>query len=303
MNSAITVTTTATPAQVAEAVQRRMGKSVPADGPYFRVIDVSPALAQQWLLRNEDNRSHRESLVRQYADDMTNKRWQYNGEPLHFSVSGRLLNGQHRLKAILRSQTTQVFNVGFSFPEDAQLTIDNGARRTASDSLKLAGVSHTAATAAVAKLVINERAEGRYLTFANTTPTTLHIQDVVLSDQRIADAAAFAQNKLVIETKCSPSVLGYTWWKTCQLDEDAAKTFYYRLRTLDNLGATSPILALSKRLVAHRLANGAKNNRQRQTELITYVFQAWNAWRRNEDRVALKAYRTDDGRLRAPKPV
>lgn len=286
----------------AEAM-RKMAALAANDGPYFRVIDVGPKLASEWLLLNEDNRNHREALVRQYADDMSHGRWQYNGEPLHFSTTNRLLNGQHRLRAVLRSKTTQTFNVGFDFPDDTQLTIDNGARRTPSDTLKIAGISHTAATAAVTKLVINETIEGRWITFGNLTPTSLHIQDVVLADQTIAEAAAFAQNRLVVETKCSPSVLGYAWWRLSRLDEDATKTFFYRLRTLDNLGATSPILALSKRLVAHRIANGAKNNRQRQTELITYVFQAWNAWRRGEERYQLKAVRTDDGRLRAPKPV
>lgn len=271
--------------------------------PHFVRMSVSPATASDWLLRNEENRSHREALVRQYASDMDAGRWQFNGEPIQFGISGKLLNGQHRLKAILRSQTTQEFLVGFNLPDNAQLTIDSGARRTAGDALALGGFTHTAAVAAVAKLVVNEVIDGRWITFLNARPTTLQLFETVRANPLIQEAAATAVNTLPTNRMGSPSTMGYAWWRLSQLDLVDCEVFFSKLGTLDNLGATSPILALNKRLTAHKLAHRNGHTVLRQTEVITYVFQAWNAWRRRDERVLIKIGRTDDGRLRAPLPV
>lgn len=270
----------------------------------WEIVDVSPELAMEWLLSNDNNRRHREVLVRQYAQDMIEGRWEFNGEPIQFSVTGRLLNGQHRLKAVLRSQVNQKFTVGRGFPDSIQGTIDTGARRTAGDTLTLEGYSNSRSLAALAKLVIAETDVGRgYLRFAEVRPTSTHIRQTVQADPTLAESTDYAVSQL--PTELAPvSALAYSWWKLSAVDRDLATQFFRGLVKLEDLGSGSPILALHRRLVANRLTySGSRGSKTRNTEIAAYVFGAWNAWRKGEDRVLLKAVRGDDGQLKFPKPI
>lgn len=68
---------------------------------------VTPEIAAEMLTHNTNNyRSASEQTVARYALDMKSGRWKENGEPIQFSEDGTLLNGQHRLKAIVKSSAT-----------------------------------------------------------------------------------------------------------------------------------------------------------------------------------------------------
>lgn len=107
------------------------------------VIDVTPQLAKMWLENNKSNRSIREATVRAYAEDMASGGWQLNGEGIMFDASGNLINGQHRLSAIVRSNCTipmlVLRNVSASI-------YDVGASRSPADILQLEGIDHRVAS-------------------------------------------------------------------------------------------------------------------------------------------------------------
>lgn len=68
---------------------------------------ITPAKAKEYLEHNTDNyRSLSQKTVHVYAADMRNGCWQTNGEPIAFDENGTLLNGQHRLNAIIESGTS-----------------------------------------------------------------------------------------------------------------------------------------------------------------------------------------------------
>src|SRR5439155_25117462 len=106
------------------------------------VVDVDPATASAWLQRNLHNRHLREEAVSSMARDMAAGRWQYTGEAVKFSKAGNLLDGQHRLAAVVKSETTIPILVVPGLPDSAQEVIDTGAKRTASDVLYLSGESY-----------------------------------------------------------------------------------------------------------------------------------------------------------------
>lgn len=62
---------------------------------------ITPETAKSWLLKNVHNRPLRDGLVTTYATDMANEQWQSNGESIKFSSEGELLDGQHRLAAVI----------------------------------------------------------------------------------------------------------------------------------------------------------------------------------------------------------
>lgn len=287
-----------------DATQESTVDNALATEPHFETMLVTPELAAEWIKRNDANRNLRSRLVAQYADDMLNGRWTFNGEAIQFSVSGRLINGQHRLHAVVKSGQAQKFLVGFDLPEETQTTFDSGARRTAADALRMDGRTHGNLVASVCKLIHCEKIERGYLTFDEQATSTALIQDMADADPDIEAAADFI-NHLPCKKIAPPSALAYAFWKCRKIDGPATREFFYALDSMANLPVGSPILALHKRLSQYKSegSGNARNSRDRQALVIATFFQAWNAWRRGENRTMIKVMLSADHKLRAQMPI
>lgn len=76
------------------------------DSPTVEITDVDPELAERWLARNPNNRNLRRAVVDSYARDMSTGNWVLNGETIKLDVAGRLVDGQHRLSAVVAAEVT-----------------------------------------------------------------------------------------------------------------------------------------------------------------------------------------------------
>ena len=69
-----------------------------------RIELITPKIAEQYLAKNSNNYSRLyKATVDQYAYEMLNGEWIFNGEAIKFNKSGKLVDGQHRLSAIVKS--------------------------------------------------------------------------------------------------------------------------------------------------------------------------------------------------------
>ncbi len=118
-----------------------------AAAPSFDWIDVTPHMATRWLEANTNNRTISDAHVRNLARAMNSSAWEMNGDPVRFSASGVLLDGQHRLSAIVKSGTTQRMLVIYGLG-DVMHTIDRNRARTAADHLVIKFKVQNSATVA-----------------------------------------------------------------------------------------------------------------------------------------------------------
>jgi hypothetical protein len=118
------------------------------------VITITPGIAKEWLLLNCNNRPINSGTVTQYAKDMLSGNWQLNGETIKFSSEGKLLDGQHRLAAIVRAEVSIPMLVVRELSSDSFSTIDVGLRRSTAQILHMAGFKNTSALAAAARWVV-----------------------------------------------------------------------------------------------------------------------------------------------------
>jgi hypothetical protein len=112
------------------------------------IENVTPEHATQWLQRMVKNRNLKDSAVIMYANDMLNGKWLLSPQGIAFDEQDRLIDGQHRLRAIIRSGLTIPMLVlrGFPISQKAMKTmdvLDSGATRTIGDRLRLMGTYHT----------------------------------------------------------------------------------------------------------------------------------------------------------------
>lgn len=124
------------------------------------VMKITPLMAKEALSRNTVNRRISDSRVSMYADDMRRGEWQLNGEAIVFAEDGTLINGQHRLAAIVRSGCTVQMLVVKGVKDDVSL-FDRGRNRSQSDAISMEGVLASSYTVAMARLWIymNEKSE------------------------------------------------------------------------------------------------------------------------------------------------
>ena len=101
------------------------------------VVTVTPDMAKEILQRNDANRRLRENIVRFYASQMESGEWHLTGQGITIGKNGQLLDGQHRLSAIVRANIP----VEMLIVRDADVvpTYDCGLKRSMSDQMLLSG--------------------------------------------------------------------------------------------------------------------------------------------------------------------
>jgi hypothetical protein len=117
-------------------------------------VNVTPAMAKDILLLNEKNRKLSNNTVKLYAEDMKNSQWGKNTSPISISNTFRLLDGQHRLKAVVESGKSIPFVFYFGQKNSDFQFIDGGRKRTAGDILSMSGYKNTSALAATGLLLL-----------------------------------------------------------------------------------------------------------------------------------------------------
>lgn len=100
---------------------------------------ITPAIAKVYLNTSEGNRNLKRLKVAAYARDIKAGKWRVNGESIIFDAGGRLVDGHHRLTAVIDSGVPIETVVVRGVDKDAKKTIDMGASRSAGDALTLAG--------------------------------------------------------------------------------------------------------------------------------------------------------------------
>lgn len=242
----------------------------------YSIIEINPTLAKTLLARRAANRSLNEHLVARYAEDMSRGRWRCGGDPISISPSGELLNGQHRLAAVVKSGVTITALVGFDVPADS--VFDSGRKRTYGDELARRGVKHASSLAAVHRLVVaSERlSAGRVLPASGVVPatTTAMLEDIETRGDVgiLKDAAALLKGKLrIAPTLVQSSVLGWLFWRFSKLDREEALRFFEDLDSGEGLPHDDPVLRVRNRLISDRY-------RPQRTK-AAYLVKAWNARR------------------------
>lgn len=245
-------------------------------GPTYDVIEVTPALAEKWLEQNTHNRSVREKAVYAYARDMEAGNWQENGESIKFAADGVLLDGQHRLEAIVLSGTTQRMLVVTGLPNATQETMDDGRKRTLNDALSLRGEEYAVPLSSLLRRALMWQ-NGLYRNTGAYTPTNTECL-AFLAEHPEVRASAKVASQARKGSRLPASVLGLTHWLFSQIDAEDAEWFFERLASGVGLEEYHPVWTLRKR--AAEIDDSA--GRVPEDMLLAFVVKAWNAYRDGE---------------------
>jgi hypothetical protein len=153
----------------------------------MNIESITPERAQAMLDHNLDsNRRLRPHLVEKYASDMKRGMWKQTYDPVRLLSDGTLVDGQHRLSAIIATGISQKMLV-VRVEEDVIGSLDQNAPRNLADQRSIQGRPRVMANVARAVLLCDSELNPLRIsmrTIADKSATLdAHPEDVALADK------------------------------------------------------------------------------------------------------------------------
>ena len=278
----------------------------------IEVWEVTPAMAKEWLDTRYDNeRPLRPTHVDRLARDMVNGNWHFDGTPIRFDKeTGQLIDGQHRLTALVKSNTTQWFAVLW-LPAEVRRVLDTGESRSLSDALHYdsfgaeVGVGSHVRGRELAALV------NRLLRYRNNLGTggggvykPTHSEGLEFfqeNSDRLLDALVVARKAHGTELPVAPSSLASAYYLCAEVDKTQAWDFFVN-QILGGLELTENSPAQAYRAKAIRYLKNS-GNKLPTDDVFRFAITAWNHERKGNQVSKLQPPRGGWNRTNLPKPV
>ncbi len=243
------------------------------------IVEVSPEMARELLEANNHNRTMRKEYVRKLAAAMQRGEWTVNGEPVQIAKDGTLLNGQHRLNAVVESGVSVPLLIIRGLEISSQNTMDSGLRRNLSDVLALHGENETANLGAMLAMLYRYRKGHRLDNSGRTAPTPTEALALLEAEPEVKDGIPLAR-RVTREAGLRTSVAALLIYLFNEADSGEGDRFFEALCEVDKEPAGSAVVALKSILDRNR-----KERTYRLSSYVLYamVIKAFNAWRESRD--------------------
>jgi len=243
-----------------------------------KIQQITPKIAREYLKQNTNNRDLNIPHLRYLTQQMEKGDWLFDGQPIRFAEDGQLLDGQHRLTAIVRSDTTQELLIINGLNKKAFKVMDTGKNRNVADVFYIDGIKNAHNSAGVTKRAmifssgIFSTKLGRHL-----IPTHLEALDFYKKNKELKFIANESQNLYRALGKMLPiSTIGGFYFVMSKKDVIAAEKFWEQFCHGNNLSKGCPIL-YARNFIIKNYASDKKYP----TGIINYVIvRCWNEYRK-----------------------
>ncbi|MFI1868556.1 hypothetical protein [Streptomyces jumonjinensis] len=253
-----------------------------SDFPLPRIITITPDMARLLLQRNPSNRPLDKSLVTQMVSQIQDGSWQLTHQGIALDGpldTGTVVDGQHRLHAIMKSGVPTQLLVFENVPRETFSVLDTGKRRTGGDVLALGGERDTTLLSAVIRHVhLFRTAPSGSWVGSSSRLTNNEILAIFQGKANEFRLAAKQGRILGKEMGIIPTAGAASYFLTVEAAPEARVDEWMRgLTTQANLAPDDARLALIK--VMNSLRSGGTVRRRTDTrgQIGLYV-KAWNAW-------------------------
>lgn len=120
------------------------GAPVKIDGITYQIEILTPDRAELLLKNNPNNRNLNKPRARALSHAILRGEWDFNGDAIRVSMTGELMDGQHRCAGIVMAGIGVPVLMVYGIGDSAMLTMDIGAKRTLANMLQVRGFKDTA---------------------------------------------------------------------------------------------------------------------------------------------------------------
>lgn len=237
-----------------------------------KIETITPDKAKGFLLNNKSNRPVSERNLRLLTNEMKRNNFHLTGESIKVAENGMLLDGQHRLLAIVATGKNIDMLVTRGLSNDAFKYIDTGKIRNAADVLGIEGIKNSAAIAAMSQFIIRfERG-----VFSDSVKiTNADVSNFVGKHHKsLVESFGYGHNK---ENKLIPATtLASFHFIFKKINEGQSDDFCWKVAKGENLTKESPIYLLRQKM----LQDIRSSKKMKRIEKIALIVKAWNAYRK-----------------------
>lgn len=239
------------------------------------VAHIGPDMATQLLqVANEHNRRMVDRHATRLAKAIQTENYELTGDTIKFSKSGRLLDGQHRLKACERQKSPIISHLVFGLEDDVFDVLDQGKRRSPSDILGLVGIESATIVAGAVRWVMWYESGGKR---GDEQGNARAIKEAALGPMKNMGRWARLASQLHAGYKHPPSVMAGMLFLIGKHSAALAEDFVQAWLHGNRLGRNKNFDVLSKRLQDVRNQSGGHLNNEVRTAMIIQCFNHWNA--------------------------
>jgi hypothetical protein len=288
-------------------------------------VVITPVIAQEILDHwNYLNRPIADPKYRPLITEIEGKRFRLeNGEFIGFDTNGVMTDGQHRLQALIITETTMTLWVCFGVDPESRDTINRGARRTVADIFTMSSVDHAAPISRAIRLLWASDHDGFDYRFSGIKsgcqPTGTQALQYAKENYDELQKAVLITQELALRMpwrRLNSGVVIFLLVLLGRQDLEKAKLFLYQIKSglqspdSDNgLLRSSPVLLLREALTEDQ----TRVRKWTANHVLGLILKAWIAFRdqkhikmlsiRNNEKTIPNIYENwDDRTMAATEP-
>jgi len=260
---------------------------------------ITPAIAEEMLKKNTMNRFLRPMKLLDYIRQMNAGSWkEETGEAIKIAYDGSIIDGQHRLVALIKAGVSLNFLLITGLEKDIFTVIDSGAMRTAGDVFKIAGIENARnISAGVRRYFILKTEKTQFNTMRGISST----EALKLFNQRpkfwqslyLMANSWYSKSSRILTTSDFIGFYAFFW----DIDNDDAFKFMSALGEGIDLSIGNPIRLLREKLMFSRANPKFSLIQSVKTALI---IKTWNHFRNKSE---LRILKLDIEREGYPTPI
>jgi hypothetical protein len=263
---------------------------------------ITPEIAEILLKKNTMNRVLREKLIEEYARIMRVGLWkEETGEAIKIAYDGSILDGQHRLLALIRASISLNFLLITDLEKEVFTVLDTGKARSAGDIFHIAGVvqskNHAASIVRYLRLKSGIKSvfplDGGGRDLMNDKVSKAELYSIYIHRKTFWDASILMSDKWYTQFQrvLKLSEINSLYAFFYDINQDDAFKFMDLLCSGVNLDQNNPIKLLREKLIF------SKTNLKfsfAPVQKLAIIYKTWNYFRNNQSITVLRFSREID---------
>jgi len=226
---------------------------------------------------NTGNRKLNDRNVQFFLDQMRRGDWKVTADTIKFGKDGRLLDGQHRLQAIVKYGKPVEMFVAEGLDDSVFAVLDTGKNRSASDILSISGFSNSNQLAGCVRAILLYQ-QGYYSDQGSAGRTSRATNANILKwaekNPEIHEMIKFCYD-IYRNFKYIPlAPLTMLYYIMSKKNQEQADAFFGKYGSGIDLSESSPIRLLRDRLIR----DGQNKTKLSVRDKVALFIYAWNAY-------------------------
>lgn len=234
---------------------------------------VTPQMAESYLKKNKNIRPMENVIVNEYVNRILNGIFEI-ACPIAFNTAGFLIDGQHRLQAIVNTGISVPLFIITGLSDSAAMAIDDGVNRKNYVYLKHFGEANSKLLDTSLKYLYKYQ-NSRDGALGKTNKISRHeISSLLVLNPDIRNSVSLFSSKSI--DVCPRSILAFCHYMCSRISKNDADEFFSKLVYGNNLSQKEPILILRNILLTSKskIHSGISSK-----FVIASIFKGWNAFR------------------------